>query len=77
MPGPGAVYLAQTLKFMKPVRAGDLITARVDVVEVIEPRNRVRLRTVCLNDQDEEVLSGEALVMPVRRAPARCQPVTS
>jgi 3-hydroxybutyryl-CoA dehydratase len=67
MPGPGTIYLAQTLEFMKPVRAGDLITARVDVVEVIEAHNRVRLRTVCLNEE-EEVASGEALVMPVRRA---------
>ena len=74
MPGPGTIYLAQTLKFMKPVRAGDLITARVDVVEVIEAHNRVRLRTVCLNEEDE-VLSGEALVMPVTRAATRGLPV--
>jgi 3-hydroxybutyryl-CoA dehydratase len=70
LPGAGAIYLSQTLKFLKPVRAGDLVTARVDVVEVIEARNRVRLRTVCLNQDDEELLSGEALVIPVKRAAA-------
>lgn len=64
LPGPGAIYLSQSLKFVKPVRAGDVITARVEVGEVIRERNRVRLATVCVNQQGEEVLSGEAWVMP-------------
>ena len=66
LPGPGAIYLTQSLKFVKPVRAGDTITARVNVLEVIRERNRVRLQTVCVNQRDEEVLSGEAWVMPSR-----------
>ena len=49
---------------MKPVKAGDTITARVDVLEVIRERNRIRLQTVCVNQRGEEVLSGEAWVMP-------------
>jgi len=64
LPGPGAVYLSQSLKFVKPVRAGDTITARVDVLEVLRERNRIRLQTVCVNQRSEEVLSGEAWVMP-------------
>src|SRR5438034_3499963 len=64
LPGPGAIYLSQTLKFMKPVRAGDLIIAAVDVVQVMEDRNRVRLATSCVNQHGEIVLSGEAIVMP-------------
>jgi 3-hydroxybutyryl-CoA dehydratase len=40
LPGPGSVYLSQSLKFVKPVRAGDTITARVDVLEVLVERNR-------------------------------------
>ena len=64
LPGPGAVYLSQSLKFVKPVRAGDTITARVDVLEVMAERNRARLQTVCVNQRGEEVLSGEAWVMP-------------
>ena len=64
LPGPGAVYLSQSLKFVKPVRAGDTITARVDVLEVLVERNRARLQTVCVNQRGEEVLSGEAWVMP-------------
>ena len=66
LPGPGAIYLSQSLKFVKPVRAGDTITARVEVIEVMGERNRIRLQTVCLNQDGEEVLSGEAWVMPSR-----------
>ena len=66
LPGPGAIYLSQSLKFVKPVRAGDRITARVVVTEVIRDRNRIRLDTVCVNQHGEEVLSGEAWVMPSR-----------
>jgi acyl dehydratase len=64
LPGPGAIYLSQSLKFIKPVKAGDTITARVHVLEVIRERNRLRLQTVCVNQRGEEVLSGEAWVMP-------------
>jgi acyl dehydratase len=66
LPGPGAIYLSQSLKFVKPVKAGDRITARAEVIEVIRERNRIRLQTVCLNQHGDEVLSGEAWVMPSR-----------
>lgn len=64
LPGPGAIYLSQDLRFLKPVKFGDVITARVEVLEVNRERNRLRLRTVCANQRGEEVLVGEALVMP-------------
>jgi acyl dehydratase len=66
LPGPGAIYLSQSLKFVRPVKAGDRISARVEVIEVIRERNRIRLQTVCVNQHGEEVLSGEAWVMPSR-----------
>lgn len=66
LPGPGAIYLSQSLKFLKPVLFGDTITARVDVLETNREKNRMRLRTVCTNQRGEEVLTGEALVMPSR-----------
>ena len=66
LPGPGAIYLSQSLTFLKPVRAGDTITARAEVTEVVRARNRIRIRTVCINQRGEEVLSGEAWVMPSR-----------
>jgi acyl dehydratase len=74
LPGPGAIYLSQSLKFVKPVRAGDTITARVEVIEVIRERNRIRLSTVCRNQNGEEVLSGEAWVLPSRTAVAYERP---
>jgi 3-hydroxybutyryl-CoA dehydratase len=67
LPGPGAIYLSQDLRFLKPVKFGDVITARVEVLEVNRDRNRLRLRTVCANQRGEEVLAGEALVMPSRQ----------
>lgn len=66
LPGPGTIYLSQSLKFLRPVKPGDRITTRVDVLEVVRGRNRVRLGTVCRNQRGEEVLTGEAWVMPPR-----------
>ena len=66
LPGPGAIYLSQSLKFVKPVKSGDTITARAEIIEVIRDRNRIRIQTVCVNQHGEEVLSGEAWVMPSR-----------
>jgi acyl dehydratase len=76
LPGPGAIYISQDLRFLKPVKAGDAISARVEVVDVQREKNRIRLRTVCTNQRAEDVLTGEAVVMPSRtridyaRAPA-------
>ncbi|HOF04295.1 MAG TPA: MaoC family dehydratase [Syntrophales bacterium] len=64
LPGPGTIYLGQELKFLAPVRMGDTITARVEVVEMIREKNRLRLRTICKNQEGTVVLDGEALVSP-------------
>lgn len=64
LPGPGAIYVSQDFRFQKPVYIGDTITARVEVVEIVPERNRLHLRTVCLNQDGELVLEGEAWVMP-------------
>jgi hypothetical protein len=48
------------------VKAGDVITARAEIVEMLTERNRIRLQTVCVNQRGEEVLSGEAWIMPSR-----------
>lgn len=62
LPGPGCLYLSQTLSFLAPVKIGDEITARAEVTEVISGR-RLKLRTVCVNQRGEVVLEGEALVL--------------
>ena len=63
LPGPGSVYLSQSLKFTKPVRIGDTITARVEVLEVVATKRRARLATTCRNQNGETVVEGEAVVM--------------
>lgn len=64
LPGPGTIYITQKLNFLAPVRIGDTITARVEVLEVIPERDRVRLKTVCTNQEGIQVLHGEAVVSP-------------
>jgi len=75
LPGPGAIYVSQDLKFLKPVKFGDSVSARVEVVEVNREKNRIRLRTVCTNQCAEDVLTGEAVVMPSRTAINYVRPV--
>ncbi len=66
LPGPGTVYMRQTLDFLAPVRIGDTVTATVEVIEKMEDRKRVRLKTTCVNQEGTRVLDGEALVSPPR-----------
>jgi 3-hydroxybutyryl-CoA dehydratase len=70
LPGPGTIYLKQDLRFLAPVRIGDTITARVEIIELIHEKNRVRLKTVCSNQEGVIVLEGEALVS-APKAPKR------
>ena len=67
LPGPGTIYLSQTLKFKAPVRPGDTVTATVTVRDVNVAKNRVTLETVCTVG-GKPVIEGEALMMPPARA---------
>jgi 3-hydroxybutyryl-CoA dehydratase len=69
LPGPGAIYLSQTLRFTAPVRIGDTVTARAEVAEVIPAKRRVRLATTCRTQDGVTVVEGEAVVM-VPESPA-------
>lgn len=64
LPGPGTIYLGQELKFLAPVRVGDTIKAQVEVIEKIEEKNRLKLRTTCTNQDGKMVIDGMATVMP-------------
>jgi 3-hydroxybutyryl-CoA dehydratase len=64
LPGPGTIYLSQSFRFLQPVYVGDQVTARVEVVQRVPDRNRLRLRTTCVNQGGEVVLEGEAWVLP-------------
>ena len=63
LPGPGAIYLSQSLKFTRPVGIGDEITATVTVTAKAAEHRRVVLDCVCANQQGETVISGQAEVM--------------
>jgi 3-hydroxybutyryl-CoA dehydratase len=63
LPGPGTVYLGQSLQFKLPVYPGDTITATVEVRSVRPDKPIVTLGTVCTNQNDEVVLEGEAVVL--------------
>ena len=66
LPGHGTVYLGQTLKFMAPVRPGDMVRAEVEVTAIAHARRRVTLATQCRVGKTV-VLKGEATVL----APSR------
>ena len=63
LPGPGTVYLSQSLKFKLPVFPGDTITATVEVVSVRDDKPIATLSTVCTNQSGAVVLEGEAVVL--------------
>jgi 3-hydroxybutyryl-CoA dehydratase len=67
LPGHGTIYLSQEVKFLAPVRIGDTITAKVEVMELISEKNRVKFRTSCMNQEDKIVVDGTAWAMPPRK----------
>ena len=67
LPGPGSIYLSQEVKFLAPVRIGDIITARVEVLELIPEKNRVKFKTTCVNQNGEAVVDGTAWIMPPKK----------
>jgi 3-hydroxybutyryl-CoA dehydratase len=69
LPGPGAIYVSQTLNFRAPVRIGDTVEVKVEVAELIAERRRARLSCTC-SVAGEVVLDGEALVkVPAKPSP--------
>lgn len=63
LPGPGTIYISQTINFKAPVYIGDTIEARVTVKEIIKEKNRVILNTEVYNQNNELVVAGEAMVL--------------
>ncbi|MFC1701372.1 MaoC family dehydratase [Pseudomonadota bacterium] len=62
LPGPGAIYLNQTLQFLNPVRAGDTLTAEVEVTSWRTDKRIITLKTCCFNQHHENVAEGEAVL---------------
>jgi 3-hydroxybutyryl-CoA dehydratase len=63
LPGPGTIYLSQKLEFKRPVRIGDTITTKVEIIKKQDDKKRITLKTICLNQDDLNVIMGEAVVM--------------
>lgn len=66
MPGQGCLYLSQHSKFIRPVRFGDTLTVRLEVVAKDPVKCRVTIKTEVFNQKDELVLTGEAVMVPKR-----------
>ena len=66
LPGPGAIYISQTMNFKRPVRIGDEVITRATVAAIDAERARVTLTTVC-EVAGKAVVEGEAVVMVPRR----------
>ncbi|MES0402246.1 MAG: MaoC family dehydratase [Hyphomicrobium sp.] len=68
LPGPGAIYISQTLKFKAPVKIGDTVVTTVKVAELMPEKRRARFECVCTVN-DKPVVEGEAMLMvPARPA---------
>ena len=66
LPGPGSIYMGQTLRFRAPVKIGDTVTATVEVIDINVDKKRATLKTVC-SVAGKPVIEGEATVLvPVR-----------
>lgn len=63
LPGPGTVYMSQTLAFKAPVFIGDVVTATVEVIAYREERRIATFHTICANQDGTLVLDGEAIVL--------------
>lgn len=66
LPGPGCIYVSQQLNFRAPVKAGDTVTARATVTEILPAKRRVKLATVCTVG-DTVVIEGEAVALVPQR----------
>ncbi len=76
IPGPGAIYVGQTFRFLRPVFLGDTVTATATIARYDKEKGRMTLATVCRNQGGEEVLAGEAEIRYRPEPPAKPEPKT-
>ncbi|MBU1329189.1 Acyl dehydratase [Pseudomonas cuatrocienegasensis] len=67
LPGPGTIYVGQSMRFTAPVKLGDTLTVRLEILEKL-PKFRVRVATQVFNQRDEMVVDGEAEIIAPRKA---------
>ncbi len=67
LPGRGAIYMAQSVRFLAPVKIGDTVNTTVTVIDILQDKNRIRFETACYVG-DKKVVDGEALLyVPSRK----------
>ena len=66
LPGPGTIYIGQQMSFQKPVKIGDTLTVRLEILEKL-PKFRVRIATRVFNQREEIVVDGEAEIIAPRK----------
>jgi 3-hydroxybutyryl-CoA dehydratase len=63
LPGPGCIYLSQSLQFVRPLRIGDTVTVEVEVTGWNSEKKIIHLNTRCFNQMDKDVVTGEAVLL--------------
>jgi len=63
-PGEGTIYCSQTLKFLKPAYPEEVLNVVITVTDILLEKNRVFFSTEIFNEQNELILTGEAMLMP-------------
>ena len=76
LPGPGCIYLSQSLRFMAPVKIGDHVVATATITDKIDKGRRIVMETVC-KVGDTVVIEGEAILKVSARPTERAQPAPS
>ena len=66
LPGPGCIYVSQTMRFLAPVRAGETVRAEATIRQIDRERRRVTFETIC-KVNGKNVLEGEAVLLVGRR----------
>lgn len=64
LPGYGAIYVSQTVEFLRPVKINDEITAKVEAIEKDDAKGRIKFKTTCVNQLGKVVVRGEAVGIP-------------
>jgi 3-hydroxybutyryl-CoA dehydratase len=67
LPGPGTIFVSQSVTFMAPVYIGDTIEAEVEIAELNMEKNRCKFKAKCINQNDVVVLQAEGMVMPPKK----------
>ena len=67
LPGPGTIWISQSIKFLAPVHFNDTITATVEIIEKIEEKKWIKFKSWCKNQDGKVVLEGDGVASPKRK----------